>query len=301
LVNSIYNVALDIIKNAVDFHVHASPDVAPRIQDMIEVAEDAKRYHMKAIVFKDHYTMTADRSYFVNKIVPEVKCIGTIALNYGVGGFNPVAVEAAAKMGAKCVFMPSIDSAWTIHQVCVEKRAKWLEPLLRIKNPKEGLSVLKGGLEGTEILPEVKEVLSVIKQYNLVLDILHISPKERKLLVDEAKKHGIEKIVLTHPNCSIGFADINEQKELASRGVFMAYAFLPCLPLFDRQSPEVIAEMIKAIGPEKSLLCTDLGQIVNPPPVEGYRLFILQLLACGVPKDWLETMAQKTPAKILDL
>jgi len=294
-------IALDVMNGAVDYHVHAFPDVTPRIQDMVEMAEDARKYGMRALVFKDHYMPTPDRCYFVNKLVPEVKCIGTICLNYGVGGFNPVAVEAAAKMGAKVVWMPGIDSAWTIHQVYVEKRAKWLEPFVRIKDPRKGLSVLKGGLDGNEVLPEVKEILSIIKQYNLVLDILHISPKERKLLVNEAKEFGIEKIVLTHPNCSIGYADIDEQKELASKGVYMAYAFLPCLPYFDRQDPAVIADMIRAVGPDKSMLCTDLGQVINPPPVEGYKLFILHLLACGIPKDWLETIAQKTPAEVLDL
>jgi len=298
---NIIDIANEIMDGAIDFHIHAYPDITARIQDMVEVALDAKKYNMKALVFKDHNTMTSDRCYFVNKMVPEVKCIGSITLNYSIGGFNPIAVEIAAKMGAKVVWMPSIDAAWTIHQVYVENKAKWIRPMIRIKNPKEGLSIFKEGFNGSSIRPEVKEVLSVIKQYEMVLDILHISPKERKVLVDLAKEYGIEKIVLTHPNCELGYADIDEQKELAKKGVYMDYSFLPLLLFFDRQSPEVVVTMIKDVGYEKSLLCTDLGQTINPPPVEGYKLFILHLLASGIPKEWLLHITHYNPANLLDL
>jgi len=288
-----------IMENAVDLHIHAFPDVSPRIQDMFEIAENAKEYGMKALVFKDHHTTTADRCYLVNKIIPEVKCVGTIALNYSVGGLNPFAVEAAAKLGAKLVLMPSIDAAWTIHQVHIQGKAKWLEPFVRIKDPKKGLSVLEGGLEGRKIIPEVEEILSIVNQYNLVLDILHVSPKEREILVKEAREHGIEKIVLTHPNCSIGYANVEEQKELASKGVCMVYAYLPCL--VEGQKVEDVAKMIRTVGAEKSMLCTDLGQTVNPPPVEGYKMFVSDLLKCGISERWLKMIAQENPAELLGI
>ncbi len=297
----ILDIANRIMEGAVDFHIHAYPDVTPRIQDMVGVMEDARRYGMKALVFKDHFMPTCDRCYFANKIVQDVKCIGSIALNCSVGGFNPFAVEAAAKLGAKVVWMPSVDSAWTIHQVYVEKKAKWLSPLVRFKDPKKGLTIFKEGLDGSEVRHEVGEILAIIKQYNLVLDILHISPKERRVLVDLAREYEVEKIVLTHPNCEIGYADIDEQRELVRKGVYMDYAFLPLLPFFDRQSPETVVKMIDKVGYENSLLCTDLGQPINPPPVEGYKLFLLNLLASGVSEKRLKVMACNNPADLLDL
>ena len=81
----------------------------------------------------------------------------------------------------------------------------------------------------------------------------------------------------------------------------MDYAFLPLLPFFDRQSPEVVAKMISKVGYQKSLLCTDLGQMINPPPVEGYKLFLLNLLASDIPEEWLKVMARDNPAVLLDL
>lgn len=96
-------------------------------------------------------------------------------------------------MGARIVWMPGIDSAWTIHQVHVEKVGKWLEPFVRIKDPKKGLSVFKDGLNGRKLLHEVKDILSIMGENNTILDILHISPKERETIVKEARKYGIEK------------------------------------------------------------------------------------------------------------
>ena len=294
-------VARELLIGAVDFHIHAFPDTVQRSQDMIEIAKDARGYGMKAVVFKDHNTITADRAYLVNKIVPGVKSIGGIALNYSVGGLNPIAVEAAIKMGGKIVWMPGIDSAWTIHQIYVDNVGKWLEPFVRFKDPRRGISVLRGGLEGKELLPEVKDILSIIEENNVILDILHLSPKEREVIVKEANEYGIEKIILTHPNCDIGFADIDEQKRLVSQGVYMCYAFLPCMPMFDRQNPAIISKMFKAVGAEKCLLCTDFGQIVNPPPVEGLKLFILHLLASGISRKEIELATSKNPAELLEL
>jgi hypothetical protein len=46
---------------------------------------------------------------------------------------------------------------------------------------------------------------------------------------------------------------VNVQKELAGLGALLSYAFLPCMPLFDRQDFREIAKMIHAVGPENSI------------------------------------------------
>ena len=45
----------------------------------------------------------------------------------------------------------------------------------------------------------------------------------------------------------------------------------------------------------------DLGQILNPPPVEGLRMFIETMLVHKITEDEIITMVQKTPAKALGL
>ena len=71
------------------------------------------------------------------------------------------------------------------------------------------------------------------------------------------------------------------RRSLAAKGVFLSYAFLTCMPLFDRQHPADIAKMMSAVGFDRCLLFSDFGQMVNPPPVEGYQMFLASLLAVG--------------------
>ncbi|MEO8163971.1 MAG: DUF6282 family protein, partial [Betaproteobacteria bacterium] len=54
-------------QGTIDFHVHSEPDVFGRSMDDIDVAVLAKRKGMRALVLKNHVTMTADRAMLVMK------------------------------------------------------------------------------------------------------------------------------------------------------------------------------------------------------------------------------------------
>ena len=41
------------LKGAIDVHVHASPDSGPRAIDALEIARIARRYGMRALLFKN--------------------------------------------------------------------------------------------------------------------------------------------------------------------------------------------------------------------------------------------------------
>jgi imidazolonepropionase-like amidohydrolase len=55
------------------------------------------------------------------------------------------------------------------------------------------------------------------------------------------------------------------------------------------------------VGAEKCIMSTDLGQIWNPPPVEGMRMFIVTLIKYGISEKEIILMAKKNPAKLLGL
>jgi hypothetical protein len=297
-----WNQVEEIMQGACDLHVHAGPDVVPRQHSMIEVAQEANKCGMRALAFKDHNTTTADRVTLVqNLIQPSVELIGGVVLNYAVGGFNPEAVEKALKLGARIVWMPSMDAALTIEKVHVTKETPWLEPHVKLQDPNHGLTVLNSWPSGEEILPEVKDILKIIEENDAVLDTCHLSAYECSKLIDEAVKIGIKKIIVTHPNCSVNPMSANEQKELADKGAYISYAFLPCMPLFDRQHPKEIAIMMHEVGMDRCLLFSDFGQIVNPSPVEGYKMFIGSLLGVGLAAKDLKEAACSNPVKLLGL
>ena len=65
---------------------------------------------MAGFVLKSHYGCTAERASVVRTAVPGVDVLGAVSLNRAVGGMNPLAVEIAAREGARTVWLPTVDS-----------------------------------------------------------------------------------------------------------------------------------------------------------------------------------------------
>ena len=66
----------DFLEGAADLHVHSSPDVDPRRFDDIELAQEASRAGMSALVIKSHHNSTVERASLVSRIVPEIQVFG---------------------------------------------------------------------------------------------------------------------------------------------------------------------------------------------------------------------------------
>ena len=96
---------LDFLEGAVDLHVHSAPDVDARRFNDIELAREAARAGMVAILIKSHQNSTVERAFLVSRIVPEIRVYGGLVLNETVGGLNPAAVRLAISMGAKQIWM----------------------------------------------------------------------------------------------------------------------------------------------------------------------------------------------------
>jgi predicted metal-dependent TIM-barrel fold hydrolase len=60
-------------------------------------------------------------------------------------------------------------------------------------------------------------------------------------------------------------------------------------------------EAIRRIGPEHVIIASDLGTVVNVPPVEGLKLFVRILLASGVSKQDIRRMCVDNPHELLGL
>jgi len=146
----------DFLEGAVDLHVHSAPDVDLRRFDDIELAREAARAGMGAILIKCHQNSTVERAFLVSKIVPEIQIFGGLVLNETVGGLNPAAVRVALALGAKQIWMPTRSAR--------NHRRRHGQP--------GGISVLdaSGGL-----LPAVAEILESVAESNCILGTGHLS------------------------------------------------------------------------------------------------------------------------------
>jgi hypothetical protein len=286
--------AKDLIKGALDFHIHTGPDIYPRLVNDIEVARQAKKAGMRAVLIKSHATITADRAQLA-QFVTGFPVFGGVALNWHVGGLNKYAVECAAKMGAKEVWMPTTHTA---------NYLKYVDhvPMFAKAMPKDvkGITILK---KGGALVAEIAPILEVIAKNDMILATGHLSPAEGIALIREAKKAGVGKIVVTHPAASFVNYSLDQMRGALNAGATcLEHVFNDCTPqVADPLPPSVLGDAIKAIGPEHCIMSTDSGQVVNPPPVKVMTRYIQEMLEYGFSEKSIRMMTAKNPARILGL
>ena len=59
-----------------------------------------------------------------------------------------------------------------------------------------------------------------------------------------------------------------------------------------------MVEAIRAATPQRAVLSSDLGVFVLPPPVEGFREFLVVLEQSGFSRDELKMMSATNPAHL---
>jgi hypothetical protein len=282
------------MEGAIDLHCHPYPDLFPRFADDIEIAIAARDAGMKAIVFKCHHESTVSRAYLVQRMVPGIRVFGGIVLNSYVGYINPAAVEAALRMGGKEVWMPTVDAGYhaQMHGGTGGYDAQ--------KGGRGGEGVWVTDAEG-KLKPEVYEVLELVAQHNAILGTCHLSPREIVALVGEARKMGVQKVVVTHPFFKVPNLDLPTLEEVVRLGGMPEFGYCTVSPAWQYASPNKVAEAINRVGASRCLLVSDTGQRHNPMPSEALRIFSQTLFEKGVDEDDIQTMIGRNPQDLLEL
>jgi hypothetical protein len=279
----------EILEGAVDMHFHAMPDFHPRIADELAILEDAKQYGMRALVSKSHYCINADRVSLISSLADGIDCFGGVVLNPTVGGLNPSAVEAAIRYGGKEVWMPSFYTKAHLVNFPAFKGA--------VTDSSEGISLLNNG----KLVSEMHEVLELISEADIILGTSHCSEEEIFVLVPEAIRYGVKKIIITHPYCPVPNLSIEKQAALADMGAYLELCLYSAMPISGRVTIAGFAETIRTAGAKRVVLATDFGQPFHPMPAEGMRIFCNNLLAAGIEKRDIQIMVKDNPAYLLGI
>ena len=282
---------LELMQGAVDLHIHSAPSLFPRLVDHAEAAEGARKLGMKAVVLKEHHGYTSDRMYFVRKLVPGIEVYGGVVLNNAVGGINPFAAEAAINLGAKIVWFPTLSAKNHLDQMGAPEFGPSMKQSAKRKMEEKPITVFD---EKGHLIPEVYDVIDLVAAHDIMLATGHLSIPEARAVIKAAKKRKVQRLYLNHPEYIIN-GTIEEQKELADLGAFIEHLAIFMYPMWPTSAGlDGIVEMIKAVGPERTVLATDLGQVHNPPPWEGLRMFLRVLLekesAKNIFRKWSKTI-----------
>src|SRR5438874_4500885 len=162
-----------LVQGAYDLHVHVGPDVPQRRIDDRTLAERSAELGLAGFALKSHYTSTAERAQVVSAAAQGIEVLGTLTLNRAVGGMNALAVEIAAREGARIVWMPTVDSpaetAGRTEPKPGDKVPQWAR--LQHELRRLGLSVepVRVTADDGSLLPETRDVLRAIARDGLIL------------------------------------------------------------------------------------------------------------------------------------
>src|SRR5258705_13767093 len=76
----------ELLKGAIDCHIHAYPDFVHRSQDMIQIAIEASKCGMRAIDFKDHCNVSATSAYLTQRYIDDMIARGELTHRVEVYG-----------------------------------------------------------------------------------------------------------------------------------------------------------------------------------------------------------------------
>jgi hypothetical protein len=273
----------DFLEDAIDLHVHSSPDVDVRRFNDLDLAREAERAGMGAILIKSHQNSTVERAWLVSKVVTGIQVFGGLVLNETVGGLNVAAVKLALAMGAKEIWMPTRSAR--NHRLYHGEAG--------------GISVLDAS---GDLVPAAQAIVEAVAQSDCILSTGHLSPDEAVVLIHQARRCGVRKLLVTHPEWAPTFYPLSLQKQLALLGhVWFERCFVSTTHLCGCVPFQVIEQAIAEAGVDTTVLSSDLGQPQTPPPAEGLRLYAERLQSSGFSVEHIRQMMCANPAHLLSV
>ena len=147
-----------ILRGSFDLHVHAGPDPHQvRRLDALDTGRFAQEAEMAGFVLKSHHYPTAPLAQVLNRVYPGLAAAGSVVLNSEVGGLNPDAVQSAAELDARVVWMPT-------HSADFYLSSQGGSPGIRLTD------------DSGELMPRVHDILDVAFRHNMVVASGHVSP-----------------------------------------------------------------------------------------------------------------------------
>ena len=121
------------------------------------------------------------------------------------------------------------------------------------------------------------------------------------MLVREAKRQGVEHIVVTHATRAPVRMSIAQMQEAAKLGAYVEFVYNGLIGPNKEFTFADYAKAIRGIGPDHAILSSDLGQLQNPLHPDGWVRYLAGLKKEGFTDAELRQMSGGNPAKLLDL
>jgi hypothetical protein len=249
----------DWAEDMVDLHVHAAPSLLPRHGDDAQTIAAERALGFSTLVLKSHEGSTAERAALAGDGV-----YGGVVLNSAVGGANPDAVEVAARLGARVVWLPTVSSA--------THKAGSANPELSVHKGFE-LRLVEVFQDG-RLRPEWYDVLDAVAAHDLVLASGHLSADETASLFNSAADRGITRLLVNHPKMAFLGWHQDAARALRNLGAHLELGVLPDLLGGPRHASIDLADEYPR---ELLVFGADLGHAHHPAPARAVPLWLRRL------------------------
>jgi hypothetical protein len=290
---------LSALTGAVDLHCHSGPSPFPRRLNHVEAAHDGARIGMRAILVKSHHHNTvmdllAMETWLADAPTP---VYGGVALNTEVGGVNPSAVAMSLRMGGRCVWAPTTCARQHIDHHSHAAAGGF--PSAAIDLLEKEVSIFDGS---GEVSADTAAVVDLVAETGTLLTGGHLDTESMKALFSVAESKGVRRLLVQHPDFIVGASE-SDIEELLGFGAYIEHEIAMYHPEVTAVGWPVqrLVDWIDRVGPERTVISSDLGQKGNPLPVDGYIYLVGALLDHGVAEKDIRTMVAANPAFLLGL
>ena len=295
----------EIVRKSYDMHFHIGPDILPR-RFNVEGLLNEESNKISGIVLKSHSFPTIALINAVERKTG-VDLIGSVTLNYFMGGFNRSAIYASSVMSRKrpiVVWLPTIHAENHLLQNSSEYEIppEWIkDPEFRPRN-KDRLKAIRVTDWANNLIRKMNECLETMAEMNCILATGHVSWQEAEKVALSALDMGV-KTIITHPMQRDIAMPLDVQARLAKAGAFIEYCHIMYL---DRDNPQDYplkdqVNCIREIGAEQVIISSDAGQVSNPSSSESLSQYIGLLADNGLGEDEFRAAVIDNPGRVLGI
>lgn len=237
----------------VDFHVHSAPSILPRHLRDPATADTVTGTGVARFVLKAHEGSSVERADLMGP-----GAAGGIVLNSPVGGINPDAVQVAAQLGGRVVWLPTISSAShqaavaTSDQLSVHRQIQFREVPVLADN---------------KLSPDLECVLEIVAEHDLILASGHIPVPAALRVFEFAAQLGVQRFLVNHP--TFEFMHWSDDL-LAPLQALNVHLEVGCVADLGMTSPaSTTAHLAASYPPSLLVFGSDLGHTAYPTYREG--------------------------------
>jgi hypothetical protein len=282
------------LEGAIDLHVHCAPSFFTRWGDGLDLTRVCDEAGMAGVLLKAHEGSTVAQAAVLDRLSPSLMVCGGVVLNRYVGGINPAAVEAALRLGGRCLWFPTIDA--DAHVRMFGSTGMYQSQRGGIESS-SGIRVLD---DAGALLNAAHEILALAAEYDALVATGHLDGAEIVALLRAAREAGVQRFLVQHPFFTVPGLRPEELGPLVEQGAAVELTYLNVSPVWLSSTVEQAAETLRRLGGDSIILSSDAGQAHNPSPPEALRSFAQALYERGVDTADLVKAMRETPLRLVD-